>query len=304
MDDLALRLKDAVTSCGKVADASRPPVALFFGFKPSAKQDKDALQKFESLAGVSSLVRMFSAWNIIKARKAGHQSGQSNSIRDSAHFVTAINEEADAVAKAMTEGPLASMYLQVNSGSTQTEEQLLKRPELHDFVLSRVFSGLRAIGKEHMKNLDDILTRFISALRPFKADKTQSSDGSEQQLKFAVLIYYVKTTDVTGDGTVVICEPMTRLVSISIRAEDWAHALDKPSKLDLLRRNEKVRFKMTATALELRLNQDKYHEAQPKFEKALKLIVDKDAELLKIVEDGGLLAYGHETCNIFAAHEE
>jgi hypothetical protein len=304
MDDLALQLKDAVTDCSEVADAGRPPVAFFFGFEPSAKQDDDAHQNFESLVGVSSLVRMFSAMNIITARKARDQSGQSNTIRNPAHFVTAINEEADAVFKAITEGPLASMYQQVNSGSTQTEEQLLKRPELHDFVLPRVFGGLRAIGKKHMKDLDGILTRFTSALRPFKADKTESSDGSEQQLKFAVLIHYVKTTDVTGDGTVVVCEPMARLVSISVRAEDWAHALDKPSKLDLLRRNEKVRFKMTATALELRLNQDKYREAKPKFEQALKLMVDKDAELLKIVEDGGLLGYGRETCKIFAAHEE
>ncbi|USP74615.1 hypothetical protein yc1106_01889 [Curvularia clavata] len=304
MDDLALQLKDAVSDCSEVANAGRPPVAFFFGFKPSVKQDDTASQKFVDLVGVSSLVRMFSAMNIITARKARDQSGQSNSIRDPAHFVTAINEEADAVVKAITYGPLASMYQQANSGSTQTEEQLLKRLELHEFVLPRVFGGLRAIGQEHMKDLDNILTRFTSALRPYKADKTDSTDGSEQQLKFAVLIHYVKTTDITGDGTVVVSEPMTRLVSISVRAEDWAHALDKPSKMDLLRRNEKVRFKMTTTALELRLNQDNYRAAKPKFEQALKLMVDKDAELLKIVEDGGLHGYGRETCNIFDAHED
>lgn len=304
MDDLALQLKDAITDCGKVTDAGRPPVALFFGFEPSAKQEDTSRENFMNLIGVSSLVRMFSAMNIITARKARDQSGRSDSIRNPAHFVAAINEEADAVIKAITGGPLASMYQQVNSGSTQTEEQLLKRPELHEFVLPRIFGGLRAIGKEHMENLDDILTKFTSALRPFKADKTKSSDESEQQLRFAVLIHYVKTTDITGDGTVVVCEPMARLVSISVRAEDWAHALDKPSKLDLLRRNEKIRFKMTTTALELRLNQENYRAAKPKFEQALRLMVDKDAELLKIVEGGGLHGYGRETCNIFAAHED
>ncbi|CAN9444625.1 unnamed protein product [Alternaria alternata] len=303
MDDLALQLKDAVTGCGEVAKAGRPPVAFFFGFKPSAKQDDDVRQSFDSLLGASSLVRMFSAMNIITARKARDQGGHSDSIRDPAHFVTVINEEADAVVKAITSGPLASMYQQV-SNSTQTEEQLLKRPELHDFILPRIFGGLRVIGKDHMKDLDDTLTRFTSTLRPFRADKTESANGNDQQLKFAVLIHYVKTTDVTGDGTVVICDPMTRLVSISVRAQDWAHALDKPSKLDLRRRNEKVPFKMTATSLELRLNQNDYIAAKPKFEQALKLMVDKDAELLKIVEDGGLLGYGQETCNIFAAHEE
>ncbi|CAN9213156.1 unnamed protein product [Alternaria alternata] len=304
MDDLALQLKDAVTSCGEVAKAGRPPVAFFFGFKPSAKQDDDVRQNFENLVGISSLVRMFSAMNIIAARKGRHQGGHSDSIRDPAQFVTAINEEADAVVNAITSGPLASMYQQYNGGGTQTEDQLLKRPELHDFVLPRIFGGLPAVGKDHMKDLDDILTRFTSTLRPFKPDKTGSSDGSDQQLKFVVLIHYVKTTDVRGDGTVVICDPMTRLVSISVRVQDWTHALDKPSKVDLRRRNEKVPFKMTTTTLELRLNQNNYLAAKPKFEQALKLMVDKDAELMKIVEDGGLLGYGHETCNIFAAEEE
>ncbi|KAF7672880.1 hypothetical protein GT037_008831 [Alternaria burnsii] len=304
MDDLALQLKDAVTSCGEVAKAGRPPVAFFFGFRPSVKQDDSVRQNFDSLIGVSSLARMFSAMNIITARKARDQGGSSDSVRDPSHFVTMINEEADAVVKAITSGPLASMYQQHNSGSTQTEEQLLKRSELHDFVLPRIFGGLRAIGKDHMKDLDDVLTRFTSTLRSFKADKTGSSDGSDQQLKFAVLIHYVNTTDVTGDGTVIICDPMTRLVSISVRVQDWAHALDKPSKVDLRRRNEKVPFKMTTTTLELRLNQNNYLAAKPKFEQALKLMVDKDAELMKIVENGGLLGYGHETCNIFTAQEE
>ncbi|CAN9207694.1 unnamed protein product [Alternaria alternata] len=259
MDDLALQLKDAVTGCGEVAKAGRPPVAFFFGFKPSAKQDDDVRQSFDSLLGASSLrAYVLCHEHYHGSAKRETRVEHSDSIRDPAHFVTVINEEADAVAKAITSIPLASMY-----------QQLLKRPELHDFILPRIFGGLRTIGKDHMKDLDDTLTRFTSTLRPFRAGKTESANGNDQQLKFAVLIDYVKTTD-----------------------------------LDLRRRNEKVPFKIRATSLELRLNQNDYIAAKPKFEQALKLMVDKDAELLKIVEDGGLLGYGQETCNIFAAHEE
>ena len=133
---------------------------------------------------------------------------------------------------------------------------------------------------------------------------TELSDEGEQELKFTVLIHYVSTIDIAGVGGIFVTEPKTRLVSISVRAEDCAHALDKPSKSDLLRQNEKVRLKITVTTSELRLNQKNYNAHKPSFEQTFRSMVEKDAELLKIVEDGGLLGYGRETCNIFAAHEE
>lgn len=313
-------LKDAASDSNDVIKSGRPPVPFIVGIEP-LKDNAEGYVQFQSLVGVSSLVRMFAAMNSVAIRKSRGDNGTSPSLGDPTKYINALNDTAEATVKALTAGPLAGMYQPLDNGSTQTEEQLLKRADIHSFVLPRIFGGLPSITKEHMEDLDDILTKFVASIKPFKisipsGDASDDKDNQHPQtasttittaatvapdhlIKFVVLIHHVKTTDVTGDGAVLICEPMTRMVNLSIRVEDWARALQKPGKLDLLRRNEKVALKLTTTIVEMRLDEKKFIAAKPKFETALKMMVGKDPALTKIVEEDGLVGYGRETCNIY-----
>jgi hypothetical protein len=325
MDDLALALKDAATDADDVIKSGRPPAPFLVGFEPSEELTKGH-SKFQSLVGVSALIRMFSAMNTVAMRKSRGEDGTPPSLGDPAKFICALNDMAEATVKALTAGPLVGIYRQTGNGSTQTEEQLLKRSDLHGFVLPRIFGGIRSITKTHMEELDKVLTTFVSSIRPFKVTipsvdasdvkddeslltdsttvKTATIAATDHLIKFVVLIHHVRTTDITGDGTIVVCEPMTRMVNLNIRAKDWPIALHKPSKLDLFRKNEKVAFKMTTTILDFKLDEQKFIAAKSKFEIALKMMVGKDPTLAKIVEQDGLAGYGRQTCTIFAAGQD
>jgi hypothetical protein len=122
-------------------------------------------------------------------------------------------------------------------------------------------------------------------------------------IKHVVLIHYVRETDITGGGNFVIYEPFTRMVTLSIRAEDWSHALEKPSHLNPFKRNELIKFKMTTTFVDLKFGEQRYIASKAKFEQALKMMVGKYTTLKEITDAGGLDAYSRQTCTIWTARE-
>lgn len=297
MDNLALQLKETISEPIAVIKSGRAPVPFFFAFEPSAKYP-DRLQAFAGLMGGSALIRMFAAMNVIGTRKSLEQT-KAYTIKNPEEYVAAFNEKTEATIKAMTVGPLATMYRQADGGSTQKGEQLLKRSELHDFVLPRIFGGLAQISKKHMGDLDDVLTRFVASLKSFKV--TPTSD--QPQLKHVVLINYIKTTDITGDGSLFVTEAYTRMVILTIKAEDWSLALQKPSKLNPLKKDERINFNMTVTIVDYKFDEARYQANKPKFEQVLKTMVDSEPELKKITGSGGLGAYGWKTCTVWPAFE-
>jgi hypothetical protein len=177
MDDLALQLKDAVTDATDVIGTRRPPVPFFFGFELSI-QNSEQHRAFSGLVGATALIRMFSAKNIIAMRKSCKQS-RPYSLGELNEFVTAFNETAEATMKALTAGPLSTMYKKADTGSTQTEEQLLERADLHAFVLLRIFGGLNQIKKQYMADLEKVLTRFVESFKPCRVGNLPE-EGSEE----------------------------------------------------------------------------------------------------------------------------
>lgn len=290
MDSLVYELQKAIRQPEEVVEDGFAPVPYFFGFQPAAKYP-DQRQAFDGLLGMAAICRMFAAINIVTARKAQDQNN-GYSLSKSAEYVSSFNEGAEATIKALTVGPLASFYDNTIGGSVQTEDQTMKRSDIHAFVLSRVFGGLSQIGKSEMKSLDKLLTDLVSALKPFKAGSTTD----QSTLKHVVVINYIKATDITGTGSVFVIEPFTRMVAVSLKAQEWFNALHKPG---FLGKNEKIKFSMTTTITDLKLNEAKYQANKGRYEQAMKLTVGDSPELKGIIDQGGIEAYGHKTSYVW-----
>lgn len=143
MGSVAIELRKASADPDSVIEAGYAPSPFIFGFQPP-ENEPGQKEVFSQLLGASSLVRMFAALGITYARNLRKQD-EPYSLANHAEYVAAFNEEAEATTRALTQGPLAELYDSSAGGSTQTEEVLLKRSELHSFVLPRIFGGLSCV---------------------------------------------------------------------------------------------------------------------------------------------------------------
>ncbi|KAI8947101.1 hypothetical protein F4801DRAFT_562255 [Xylaria longipes] len=295
MDTVAFEIKRAVSKPEEVVKDGLAPVPYIFGFEPGAK-NSDQYHAFCRLLGMAAVVRMFAAVNIVTTRQTNKQP-EPYSLTKPEEYPAAFKEVTDATIKALTVGPLASLYDSSSGGSTQTEEQVLERSEIHKFVLSRVFGGLSQVSKKQLEHdLDRVLTQFVTQLKPFRA----TPEVDQDILKHVILINYARTTDLTGNGTVLVVDAYTRMVTLTMKVQDWFAALQKP-KAVLFKKPEKINFKMTTTVVDMKLNDAKYTASKGKYEQALKMMVDGHPELQQILDRGGLEAYGRETTHNYSA---
>ncbi|KAM0425408.1 hypothetical protein ACHAPT_009465 [Fusarium lateritium] len=287
-------LKKDVTEPNATVEDGMAPAPFIVGFEPSAKYP-DQRDAFSQLLGMAGITRMFAALNVVSARGARKQT-EPYSLSKPNEYVSAFNEGTDATIKALTVGPLAGFYDATLGGSTQTEEILVKRSELHDFVLQRIFSGLVPVGKQQMDHLDNVLTDFVASLKSYKCTPT----ADQPTLNHVVLVNHIKATDISGGGNVFVIDPYTRMVCLTITAGEWAVALQKPG---FLKRNEKIKFGMTTTITELKLDKAKYTANKGRYEQALKVMVGDQDDLKKITDNGGVEAFGRETSLVLSAQE-
>lgn len=294
MDSLVHELEEAISDPETIVKDGHAPVPFFFAFEPAAEHPRQQ-QAFAALLGMSAVIRMFAGLNIISARKAREHSAPYF-INKPKEYVTAFAEKTDAVVKTLTQGPLTSLYSSMDGGSTQTEHQSLKRADLHDFVLPRIFGGLSQVSEDDMQQLDDQLTEFVRLLKPLKVQPA----ADQPTLDHVILLNYIRVTDLTGSGDALIVEPYTRMVNLSIKAEDWSHALQKPG---YLKRNEKINFSMTTTTTEYKLDEARYRASKAKWEQALQIMVSENADLKGIIDHAGIEAFGRKTCTVFSASE-
>ncbi|KAK5624869.1 hypothetical protein RRF57_000585 [Xylaria bambusicola] len=295
MDNLASEIKRAVSQPEEVVKDGLAPVPYIFGFEPGAG-NSDQAHAFRGLLGMAAVIRMFAAVNIVATRQTNKQP-EPYSLTKPEEYPAAFKEVTDATIKALTAGPLATFYDSSSGGSTQTEDQVLERSQIHRFVLSRVFGGLSQVTQQQLDHdLDHVLTQFVTQLEPFRASPQVGRDT----LKHVILINYVRNTDLTGSGTVIVVDACTRMVTLEIIIQDWLTALQKP-KTGMFKRPEKISFKMTTTVVDMKLNDAKYQANKDKYEKTLKIMVDGHPELQQIFDKGGLEAYGRETSHIHSA---
>lgn len=287
-------LRKDVTEPNASVEDGIAPAPFMIGLEPSAKYP-DQRDAFTQLLGMAGITRMFAALNIVSARRARKQT-EPYSLNKPEEYVSAFNEGTDAAIKALTVGPLAGFYDATLGGTTQTEEILVKRSELHDFVLRRIFSGLVSVGKTQMDELDNILTDFVASLKSYKCTPT----ADQPTLNHVILINYIRATDISGGGNVFVIDPYTRMVSLSIKADEWAVALRKPG---ILKRNEKIKFGMTTTITELKLDKAKYVANKDRYEQALQVMIGNQDDLKKITNKGGVEAFGRETSLVLPAQE-
>ncbi|KAI0436577.1 hypothetical protein F4803DRAFT_541766 [Xylaria telfairii] len=295
MGSLASEIKRAVSQLEEVVKNGLAPVPYIFGFEPGAgNSDQD--HAFYGLLGMASVIRMFAAVNIVATRQTNDRI-EPYSLTKPEEYPAAFQEVTDETIKALTTGPLATFYDLSSGGWTQTEDLLLERSQIHRFVLSRVFGGLSQVTQEQLDHdLDHVLTQFVAQMKPFKATPQVDQDT----IKHVVLINYVRSTDLTGSGTVFIVDAYTRMVTLEIRIHDWFTALQKP-KTGLFKWPEKISFKMTTTVVDMKLNDAKYLANKDRYEQTLKMMVDGYPELQEILDRGGLEAYGRETSHILSA---
>jgi len=259
MGDLKLHLREAITKQTDLIRQGTAPPPYFFAFEPSAKAGQEPVQKFASLLGVSALARIFAAMNLVKSApdhsNGGEGGGHHYNLSNPGEYVAAFNEKAEATINAFTNGPLAAMYKHADGGAAASLELDVTRAELHGMVLPRIFGGLDQ-AEIHLKELDNVLTGFTSALKPFKlpvkappAPHIQTEKGGDEEggnsdmihkedggsdthplpdLKHAVVVNYVRTIDITGgSGGIYIHKPCTRIAIFTVKPEHWAAALRK-----------------------------------------------------------------------------
>ncbi|KAH7153631.1 hypothetical protein EDB81DRAFT_758574 [Dactylonectria macrodidyma] len=295
MDTVAIELEKAVAEPSATVKNGYAPAPFMFGFEPSAKYP-DQRQAFSQLLGMSGITRMFAAINTVSARGARKQT-EPYSLHVPKEYVAAFNEGTEATIKALTIGPLAGFYDSTMGGSTQTEELLLKRSELHPLVLRQIFSGLSPVTAKHLDDLDDVLTDFVAMLKPYQCTPT----ADQSTLKHVILINYIRATDISGGGSMFVIDAFTRMVSLTLKAEEWSVALRKPG---ILKRNEKIKFSITTTIAEMKLDGGKYQANKEKYEQALEMMIGDQADLKKIIKKGGLEAFGRETSIVLPPQED
>lgn len=230
MDDLKRHLKEAVAEPTHVIEHGIAPPPYFFALEP-ATNDKEEAEKFEALLNASAVARIFAAMDFVR-------SGAKNSLRNPSEYVAAFNEKTKVTVDTFLTGSMSGMYKQVPGGTTSRLNLDITRHDLHTRVVQRIFDGLDRVGETHGKELDKVLTRFTTALKPFKLPgaeepKKGSHNDDQPELQHAVVVNYVKATDITGGsggpGGVFIYKPCSRIVLFSVKPQQWAVALDKSS---------------------------------------------------------------------------
>lgn len=83
---------------------------------------------------------------------------------------------------------------------------------------------------------------------------------------------------------------------------DWG-GKPKPKPPSPPKKEEKIKFTLKSTVLELEFDDAKYVANKAKFEAVFKNIAEDDKALSDLVKKGGLTALGRETCTVFPAVE-
>jgi hypothetical protein len=368
MADLKLHLREVITEPTDLIKQGTAPPPYFFAFEPLGGGQEQA-KKFAALLGASALARIFAGMNLVRSGPdhSGGGDGKGDetsttrhySLRNPSEYVAAFNEKTEATINAFTNGPLASMYARCDGGAAASLDLEVTRAELHAMVLPRIFGGLDQVGKTHLAELDNVLTRFTAALKPFKVSTTSRGQGGKDgddgyggseplpELKHAVVVNYVKSIDITGgSGGIYLHKAHTRIAIFSVKPQHWASALQKSAssaseeavapgaaghhhaadaaattgtseigarsgwfggkpkpKPSPPKPDERIKFTLNTTVLELEFDDAKYHANKAKFEGIFKGMAEGDEELGPVAESGGLDALGRSTCTIYQAVE-
>jgi hypothetical protein len=211
--------------------------------------------------------------------------------------VGGFTKKTEATIEPFTKGTLVPMYQQREGPTTTNTDLEVTRAQLHDAVISRILDGVAQAGQTQRVELDNALTRFTAALRPFSTLGSQALP----ELKHAVIVNYVKSVSTTGGGggggDIYIHTPCTRIVTFSVRLRDWELALQKSTS----NTDERISFHLSTAILDLELNEAEYSSWRPKFDGIFKAIAKGDDELQRIAESGGLEALGRRTCTVYQA---
>ena len=291
MDALVDELQKAVSDPADVIKAGFAPVPYCFGFQPSSKH-ADQVQAFSGLLGMSAITRMFASINLITGRQAKKITAVP-SLKDPEEYVDGFNEQAEAAIKSVTAGPLTQIYNSSENNITRTEEQQLKRSDIHNFVLPRIFGGVPGITKAHMTQLDTVLTDLVTALKPLTVTPTDT----QPVIKQVIFINYVNATDITGTGDVFVIEPICRMVTLTLQSDEWTNALLKPG---FLKKNEKINFGMTTTTMNMKMDATKWAASKSRYEQVVKTAVSDEPALKKILDNGGIEGFGRATCMVLS----
>ncbi|KAK4141430.1 uncharacterized protein C8A04DRAFT_30928 [Dichotomopilus funicola] len=236
MEDLKRHLKEAMADPTDVIEQGIAPPPYFFVLEPVTK-DEEGAEKFEALLSAAAVARIFAAMDFVQGSGKG-KAGGPYSLRNPDEYVPAFNEKTKITVNTFLTRSMSGMYTQLPGGTVSKLNLDITRRDLHAKIVQLIFGGLDRIGEKHRKDLDKLLTSFTTALKPFKvpgADKPEKEGDEDDQpeLQHAVIVNYVKATDITGgsggDGGLFIYKPSSRIVVFSVKPRQWSMALDKSS---------------------------------------------------------------------------
>ncbi|KAL2199481.1 hypothetical protein P885DRAFT_58856 [Corynascus similis CBS 632.67] len=238
MADLKLHLREAVAEPTDVIKQGTAPPPYFFCLKPVVETGEEA-EKFTALLSASGVARIFAAMDLVQSG-AKNNGGGHYSLRNPSEYVAAFNEKTRTTVDTFLTGSMAAMYQPIPGGTTSKLDLEITRRDLHAMIVARIFDGLDRVDKTHRAELDKVLTSFTTALKPFKLpdgekepEKGKEDDDKDEKpsLKHAVVVNYVKSTDITGGrggpGGIFTHQPCTRIVTFAVKPRQWAVALDK-----------------------------------------------------------------------------
>lgn len=292
MDMLISLMENDLLDFETVVKQGQAPPSIFLGLQPPSKFD-NANHEFTALMGMSAMIRLYASMNQLSTRKNQNRSNPFSIDRPD-EIIRAFAEEADVVAQTLTRGVLSNMY-ESEGGRVENMSPSLKRTEIHDFILKNILTELPQINGDILKKLDETLTHYIDLIRTHRLTPTPTNPT----MNHSVVVNYIRTQDISGDGKVVLIDCFTRLVFIKVKAEDWIHATQKPG---FLKRNEKIAFPLEITVTDLKLNKKAYANSKPKWEQIFQIVGSDSKVVQPVLDKGGIEEFGRQTSVILPMH--
>lgn len=176
-----------------------------------------------------------------------------------------------------------------NEGSGS--QPLPELPELKHTVIVNYVKSVDITGGSGGIYVHHAYTRLVNfSVKPEQwASALQKSAASQQTSTGS-------STSEEAEDTV--ASPATGTSKIGAVSRGWFGGKPKPSPP---KPDERIKFTLNTTVIELEFDDAKYHANRAKFEGIFKNLAEDDEELGPIAESGGLNALGRKTCTIYQA---
>jgi len=225
-----------------------PPVVIenVIGDNIRGFDKADAIKNFSYLKDAQSVCQMFINIMLIKIRPGG--------FNITAEAGEAFKVQSQLGYNAMA-GPMAGVY-NFSEGVKQSHVFLIPKSQVHEKLLGTMFEGMK-LDQGQKAMIDSEITNFVKGLQNIEID------GKHSTVDFSLRFGMTPAKNITGDtaNPIMVYEPMTYLIYLTIDAGAWRRAVGKNSS------EEMITMKYEHVVTKFELNVDRFLQQRPKYDK-------------------------------------